>query len=422
MSGERDNRRELPAVGARGSGAAAVALLATALVCGAAAGAVAADTPAPLPSAGVTAEPAPELPVMPPLLDLSRTSCTKASSRQVTAMPWAQLSLELTRAHQLTTGAGVRVAVIDTGVENNVSALSGRVTGVGAGATDDCVGHGSFIAGTIAAEPAAGSAFSGVAPGARILAVRGTDSTGAPDQARVAAGIRSATDAGAKVIAVSLSFSSASDALESALDHAADRDVLVVAAALPDGLTASAFGGEDPPSTLEYWPAADPRVLSVVDQDITGARPSGSLEPARADLAAPGQGITGIGPRGKGNFLANGPSVAAAFVAGAAALVRSYDPDLSAAEVAARLKAGAYPARVPQLNPYGALAAVAPSAGPSTRPRVSDAIHLNPVVEDTAPGRRAYTVLGMSAAGAGVLAAGALLTRRNRRNRAAAQD
>ncbi|MFD8816751.1 S8 family serine peptidase [Streptomyces sp. NPDC059627] len=218
---------------------------------------------------------------------------------------------------------------------------------------------------------------------------------------------------------MSQSFPSSTAALDSALAYAARHDVLVVAAGVPDGLTATSADGSRPP-TVRYWPAARPEVLSVVDLDIDGARPDRAVDPARADLAAPGQGLTGIGPDGTGNYLANGPSVAAAFVAGAAALLRAYRPDLSAAEVRARLVAGAYPGEVPRLDPYGALSAVLPTAGPSTRAAASHTIRLTPVTEDPAPARRAGTVLAVSGTAAAVLASTALLARRRRRDRTTA--
>ncbi|WP_167449922.1 S8 family serine peptidase [Streptomyces hyaluromycini] len=388
--------------------------LAAALLCCATGTAVADGTPSPLPSAGAGTAPALRLPVVPARLDLTRASCTKPSGTVTTEVPWAQQNLELTRAHQLTRGAGVTVAVVDTGVSAAASGLSGRVTGLGAGATQDCVGHGTFVAGIIAAASRTGSGFSGVAPAARILAVRGTGTDGTPDEARVAAGIRAATDAGAGVVDVSQSFPSGTAALNSALEYAARHDVLVVAAGVPDTLTATSTDSGDQRPTVAYWPATRPGVLSVVDLDIDGARPDGAVDPARADLAAPGQGITGIGPSGKGSYLANGPSVAAAFVAGAAALVRAYHPDLTAAEVRTRLVAGAYPGEVPRLNPYGALSAVLPTAEPSASTAASHAIRLTPVTEDPAPARRAYTVLAASGTAAAVLTATALLARRRR--------
>ncbi|WP_316316535.1 S8 family serine peptidase, partial [Clavibacter michiganensis] len=78
--------------------------------------------------------------------------------------------------------------------------LDGRVTADGP-AADDCVGHGTFLAGLIAGR---GASLTGVAPGARILALRGTDTRGAASPALVAAAVREATEAGADVIAVTV--------------------------------------------------------------------------------------------------------------------------------------------------------------------------------------------------------------------------
>jgi hypothetical protein len=378
------------------------------------AGRAAADsTPSPLPTASSSA-PALQLPVIPSLLDTRLSGCTRASGTVMHTVPWAQQSLGLDRAHQLATGTGVTVAVIDTGVSTAAPALAGRVRTVGgATAGKDCVGHGTFVAGIIAAAPTPGTGFAGVAPAAGILAVRGVDKGGSPSEALVADGIRAATDAGAKVIDVSLSFPKTTAALTSALAYAAAHDVLVVAPGVPDDLlnTSSAIGDQAP--SVAYWPAARPGVLSVVDVDITGARPTSAVNPVRADLSAPGQGVTGIGPLGRGHFLADGPSVAAAFVSGAAALLRSYQPRLTAAQVAARLTASAYPDPVPRLDPYAALSAVLPTARPPGR--VADsAIHLHPTRSDPGPARRAYTVLGGSALATVVLVAAVLLARRRR--------
>lgn len=150
---------------------------------------------APVAAAGVS------LPTMPPVLG-SKDPCTVASTQTAAAESWAQQSLSLSRARRLSQGAGVTVAVVDTGVATGTPALSGRVTAVG-GADQDCVGHGSFVAGLVAAAPSKASAFEGVAPQARILAVRGTDERGTATAALVADGIRTAVDHDADVIEVS---------------------------------------------------------------------------------------------------------------------------------------------------------------------------------------------------------------------------
>ncbi len=137
-------------------------------------------------------------------------------------MPWEQHSLGLSGVRQRGSGAGVTVAVVDTGVSQQAPTLKGRVTAVG-GAGVDCVGHGSFVAGIIASAPAKGVRFAGVAQGARVLGVRGTDEHGVATAAGVAAGIRAAVDAGARIVEVSPALVQGSDALTSAVRHAADR-------------------------------------------------------------------------------------------------------------------------------------------------------------------------------------------------------
>jgi hypothetical protein len=200
------------------------------------------------------------------------------------------------------------------------------------------------------------------------------------------------------------------------VDYAAAHDVLMVAAGVPDDVRVTVAEGETAP-TLPFWPAAAPGVLSVVDVDIDGARPSDAVQPVRADLAAPGDGVTGIGPRGAGHFLCNGPSVAAAFTAGAAALLRAYQPELTAPEAAARLTAAAYPAPIPRLDPYAALSAVLPD-GAATAPLPAGAqIHLRSTAGDPTPTHRAYAILAASLLAALILTAATLLHRTHHRPR-----
>lgn len=141
------------------------------------------------------------LPVMPARLDAG-DPCTGGSKARATAVPWEQQNLQLARTWTFGRGAGVKVAVVDTGVSAQAPTLAGRVSAVGS-AGADCVGHGTFVAGLIAAAPAKNVRVAGVAQESRIIAVRGTDERGAATAASVAAGIRAATDAGAKVVQVS---------------------------------------------------------------------------------------------------------------------------------------------------------------------------------------------------------------------------
>lgn len=312
----------------------------------------------------------PKFPLMPPALGSTTNTCTKPSQVHVNAVPWAQQSLNLTRAGRYSQGAGVTVGVVDTGVSPQAPLLAGRVQTIG-DAAQDCVGHGTLLAGLIAASPAPGGGFSGMAPKARIIGARGTDALGNASVGQVAAGITAAVTAGAKVVVVSAALPRSSAVLNSAIASAKAHDVLLVAPAAPDSKPQ-----KEDTSPAAYWPAAGDGVLSVVDIDIDGGRPQDDAPvPGRADLAAPGNGITGIGPSGTGYYVANGPSVAAALVAGTAALVRAQRPELSAVAVAARLRATAAHATVPLLDPAGALSMVLPTTGPAMPPD-GGALHL----------------------------------------------
>ncbi|MET8942592.1 S8 family serine peptidase [Streptomyces sp. NPDC004542] len=332
------------------------------------------------------------LPVMPSRL-AAGSACTGDSGTVVKAVPWEQQNLQLARTRPLGSAAGVTVAVVDTGVSLEAPALAGRVTAVG-GAGDDCVGHGTFVAGLIAAAPVAGVGFSGAAPRARILAVRGTDRRGTATDATVADGIRAAVAAGARVVVVSPALTRSSSRLHAAVADAARHDALIVAAAVPD---APADGSSAAPPA-DYWPAAEPGVLSVVDIDVRGQRPRSAYPARHADLAAPGDGVLGIGPRGRGHFIGSGPSAAAGYTAAAAALVRSAQPGLSAAATAHRLVRTAYPADVPRLDLYGALTSV-PGADPLRSAPAGGEPPVRPARDE--PGARA-TRRALAVAGAGL--------------------
>ncbi|WP_329593815.1 S8 family serine peptidase [Streptomyces sp. NBC_01005] len=299
------------------------------------------------------------LPVMPARLDAG-DPCTGGSKARATAVPWEQQNLQLARTWTFGRGAGVKVAVVDTGVSAQAPTLAGRVSAVGS-AGADCVGHGTFVAGLIAAAPAKNVRVAGVAQESRIIAVRGTDERGAATAASVAAGIRAATDAGAKVVQVSPALAADSAGLASAVKYAASHDALIVAAATPDPARPSP--GREPEPPRDYWPASAPGVLSVIDMDARGTRPDGAPATRGADLAAPGDGVVGVGPRGTGHFIGSGASFAAAYAAGTAALVRSAHPELSAAQTAQRLTRTAYPADVPRLDPYAAVTSVPDPVG-----------------------------------------------------------
>jgi membrane-anchored mycosin MYCP len=284
--------------------------------------------------------------------------------------PWAQRALSFASVWNLTEGAGITVAVIDSGVDANPQFgdrvtvgpdLSGEVAGIPAGA--DCVGHGTAVASIIAAAPQAGVSFSGVAPQAQVLSIKITNSEAISGDVTATA-IRDAVDLGASVINLSLAAAN-TPALQAAVQFAQDSNVVVVAAAGND----SANSGQGP-----FYPAAYPGVLSVGAIGPNGSLASFSDTRTPVTVTAPGVDVASAYP---GRFPDaysqddNGTSFATAFVSGVAALVRSSHPDLSAAQVVARIEAtanGAAGAGTGDgvVNPVQAVTAVLPNGGTRT--------------------------------------------------------
>lgn len=331
-------------------------------------------------------------------------TCVSVSNQKATAEPWTLGALGVARARPLSQGSGTTVAVVDTGVSTSAPALSGRVTALGA-AGEDCVGHGTFAAGLIAATPGKDGGPAGLAPQARILAVRGTSERGGTTVDQVADGIRQAADEGASVIYVAAALEGGKSQLTDAVAYASGKDALVVAPVAPDALPRNT---EPAPW---YWPASAPGVLAVMDYGPDGGRPADAPLVDGADLAAPGDTVVSIGPKGSGHFIGSGASFAAAHVAGAAALVRARYPELKAAEVSRRLTEAAYPAAPPRLDPYAALTAVLTDAK-GTTPRPERAVI--PPPPPTEPRTRALVVAGASAGLLLLVAAGALVIPRGR--------
>ncbi|MEV5706446.1 S8 family serine peptidase [Actinoallomurus sp. NPDC052274] len=344
------------------------------------------------------------LPVIPSALASGR-SCTGASPTPAHAQPWTMSALGVARVRELSDGAGVTVGVVDTGVAANVPALAGRVTAV-ADAGQDCVGHGSFAAGLIAgrAEDATGG---GIAPEARILAVRGTGKNGVASPGTVAAGIRAAVDRGARVVYVGAALTEGRAELTAAVAYATREDAVVVAPAAPDAVPTTVGGTPSAPPARPYFPAFIPQVVAVEDFGPDGSRPQEAPNVFAADLAAPGDAVVSIGPKGAGNYIGSGSSLAAAFVAGTAALVRAYQPRLTAAEVANRLVASAYPATKPVLDPYAAVAAVSSPA--AARPTPAAAMRLPARTASHAARTRALVVASVGGGLVAIVAGAAVI-------------
>ncbi|MEU2078844.1 type VII secretion-associated serine protease mycosin [Streptomyces sp. NPDC013489] len=286
-----------------------------------------------------------------PVLDGSG-ECTFPMKKQIADTPWPLQRVLLDELWQDTKGKGVRVAVIDTGVDDvnpqlkkAVDAKAGKDylkpdkenRGFGdeqRGKTDgtvDLVGHGTKVAGIIAARPADGTGFVGLAPEATIIPIRQNDEKNSGDSDSMAEAIKWAVAKGAHVINISQDTTKAlepSSPMGRAVALAISRDVVVVASAGNDGM--------DGRFKLTY-PAAFPGVLAVASSDRNNERAAFSQSGPMVGVAAPGVDIVSTVPGG-GQCVDNGTSFSAPYVAGVAALLRAEHKDWSAAQIVARIQ------------------------------------------------------------------------------------
>ncbi|MEV7326515.1 type VII secretion-associated serine protease mycosin [Micromonospora sp. NPDC093244] len=266
------------------------------------------------------------------LLVLGAAQPAAAAPRR--AEQWYLDELRIEQAQKLSTGRGVVVAVIDSGVDASHPDLKGQVLaggrsyGAGGDGRADEDGHGTHLSGIIAATNASSDGVDGIAPDARILPIKLHAGKDQPyDDSAVSRGIRMAVDGGADVINLSQGKPSAvTPEEESAIRYALDRDVVVVVSAgnLARGLVQVAA------------PATVPGVLAVTGTTRGGAFWSGSANGPEAVIAAPGDDVYNVGP-GKGYGWGDGTSDSAAIVSGVAALIRAKYPNLDAANVINRI-------------------------------------------------------------------------------------
>lgn len=298
--------------------------------------------------------------------------------------PWANDYLRIPEAQKFATGAGVTVAVIDTGVNGSprVPAEPGGdfVDAAGNGMSD-CDAHGTLTASIIAGRPSPTDGFVGVAPDARLISLRQTSvafqpkgsrqDPNDPNTTQTAGSIRSlarsvvhAANLGAQVINISeaacykVTRRIDESSLGAAINYAVNvKGAVIVVAAGNTGQDCTQNPPPDPsvPADPRGWKQVqtivspawyDPLVLTVGSIGQNGQPSNFSMSGPWVGAAAPGENLVALGYDGQpvnatpgedGPVPLNGTSFAAAYVSGLAALLKQRFPDLTAAQIINRI-------------------------------------------------------------------------------------
>jgi subtilisin family serine protease len=285
-------------------------------------------------------------------------------------------SVHLPDAWNITTGNDSMVlAIVDSGVQLNHPDLASRlVPGYdfvnNDSSPEDDFGHGTMVAGIAAATTNNAQGVAGGAWRGKILPVKVLDARGAANDDDIAAGITFAVDRGASVINLSLGGPGASATLQSAVNYATSRNVVVIAAAGNDGNNGFAA------ATTPHYPAACDGVVSVGSTDAAGNHSSFSSYGSWIDVVAPGQTNNSAGisttTTGSGYGSGSGTSFSSPLVAAIAFLMRSADPNATQGTITLRLIATARDLGTPGVDSvYGsgmvdATAALAAGSGSFT--------------------------------------------------------
>ncbi|WP_405870824.1 S8 family peptidase [Streptomyces sp. NBC_00005] len=250
-------------------------------------------------------------------------------------------------------GKGVKVAVLDTGVDTDHPDLKTQVIAsknfTTSSTTLDHFGHGTHVASIVAGTGAKSRGkYKGVAPGAKILNGKVLDDSGGGDDSTILAGMEWAAQQGADVVNLSLGSvdTPGIDPLEAEVDKLSEQKGILFA-------IAAGNEGEDGPQTIDSpGSAADALTVGAVDGkdrlasfSSTGPTADGALKP---DVTAPGVDITAaaapgselvkeVGEKPAGYLTISGTSMATPHVAGAAAILKQEHPDWTYAELKAAL-------------------------------------------------------------------------------------
>ncbi len=263
-------------------------------------------------------------------------SFTNTANTQTIATGKPDADVDAVEAWKFTTESGIKVAILDTGVANVHDDIASQVVGyanfVSADTKEDPkanpedkYGHGTHVAGIVAAKADNTIGVAGVCPDCSILDVKVLNDAGAGSSSVIANGISWAASNGAKVINMSLGQRVSSRTLEAAVNDAWNKGVVIVAAAGNAGTQA------------KIYPGAYPNVIAVAATDNNDAKASFSTYGKWVDVAAPGVNVYSTFPnhpfvlgtqngRSMGYDVASGTSMASPVVAGVAALVWSSSP------------------------------------------------------------------------------------------------
>ncbi|MFC9925031.1 type VII secretion-associated serine protease mycosin [Streptomyces sp. NPDC127190] len=264
---------------------------------------------------------------------------TPAYAESIRARQWHLDAMHAEEMWKTSTGRGITVAVIDSGVDDSLADLKGQVldgkdySGQRGDEHTDLVGHGTGIAALIAATGARGPADGsyGLAPGVKILPIRmryNTEDFGQVDEGAeysrvLSKAIRYAAESQARVINISMALPNSpgrqnvnTPSLSSAVRYALSKDKLIFAGVGNDG---------DKSNLLEY-PAATPGVVGVGAADEKGKVASFSETGPQVDLVAPGTEMVHACPGGSEVCKSNGTSTSTAIASASAALIWSKHP------------------------------------------------------------------------------------------------
>jgi minor extracellular protease Epr len=245
---------------------------------------------------------------------------TKNSQIQTSGtIRWAIEHIGAPQAWSQSTGTGIKVAVLDTGVGpiNDVKVYGGYNFIENNLDTSDHYGHGTMIAGIIAAASTSTLGVAGVAPNAEIYAVKVINNQGDGTLNQAILGIQWAIDNGMQIISMSWNLADNS-ALKQAVDAAYSRGILLVAAAGNAGEIMTGVG----------FPASYDSVIAVSAVTEDNLRLTDSCCGAEIELAAPGEVVYSIG-LGNKTWWGTGTSYSAGYVTGTAALVWAKNPSLT---------------------------------------------------------------------------------------------